>query len=94
MLVADHIEQRNGQHYTDNQVGERRHHEQPHGARAAQHAVAHELGAYDQIERYDREQIASCDINNAGGTARRNEQADNLVRKRQINRHKHHGQAE
>jgi len=94
VLVADHIEQRNGQHHADNQVGERRYHERTHCTGTAQHAVAHELGAYDQIERYDREQIASCDINNAGGTARRNEQADDLVRKRQINRHKHHGQAE
>ena len=94
MLVAYHIEQRNGQHHADNQVGERRYHERTHCTGTAQHAVAHELGAYDQIERYDREQIASCDINNAGGTACRNEQADDLVRKRQINRHKHHGQAE
>lgn len=55
VLVAYHIEQCNGQHHTDNQVGERRYHERTHCTGTAQHAVAHELGAYDQIERYDRE---------------------------------------
>ena len=94
MLVADHIEQRDRQHHADDQVGECRDHERAHRTGAAQHAVAHELGANDQIERHDREQIASCDIDNAGGAARRDEQADDLIRERQIDRHEHHRQAE
>ena len=89
MLVADEVEQGDGQDNAQDKVGERRYHERTHRACAAQHAVADEFDADDDVERHDGEQIAAGDIHNPRCAAGRQEQADDTVCERQIDHHEH-----
>ena len=94
MLVADEVEQGDGQDNAQDKVGEGRYHERAHRTRAAQHAVADEFDADNDVERNDREQVAACDVNNTGRAAGRQKQADDVARERQINRHEYDAEAD